>query len=163
VWTRLGVGAAGTVLTSNGAGSDLSWAASGGTPNPTRAQVIYNDTQIKAANTTPVEVIPAPGANLLVSLFAMHSVKQTTAGGYASNPNWSARYDGVATDLCTAQSITITAADKRYRKFTTSDHNITSPPFNTRVMIRGSADTTGGNAANYIVFELVYSLITDGP
>jgi hypothetical protein len=69
----------------------------------------------------------------------------------------------VATDLCTAQSITITAADKRYRKFTTTDHNITAPPFNTSVVMRGTADTTAGNAANYIVFEAVYSLITDGP
>ena len=164
VWTRLGIGAAGTVLTSAGAGADPSWVApAGGTPNPNHAQVIYNHSQILAANTTPVEMIPAPGAGKLVSLFALHSVKQTTAGGYATNPNWSARYNGVATDLCTAQSITITAADQRYRKFTTTDHNITSPPFNTSVVMRGTADTTAGNAANYIVFEAVYSLITDGP
>lgn len=126
-------------------------------------QVILTHAQILGISTTPVEIIPAPGAGKLISVIGAHSIKQTTAGGYASNPNWSLRYNGVATDLTTALSLTITSADKRYRKWTGVDHNFTAPSFNTSVVVRGSADTTTGNAANYVVVEVFYTIITDGP
>ena len=78
--------------------------------------------------------------------------------------------DGViaATDVTAGSttvvlSLTITSADKRYRKWTGVDHNFTAPSFNTSVVVRGSADTTTGNAANYVVVEVFYTIITDGP
>lgn len=134
-----------------------------GSTTLTRSQIIVPHAGILTANTVPIELAPAPGAGKLLIPIAMITVKETTAGGYATNPTWSIRYDGLAIDLVSGQSITITSADKRLRSFAMVSLNITSPPFNTRIMWRGSADTTSGNVANYIVVSLVYEIVTDGP
>lgn len=161
VWTRLGIGAAGTFLKSSGAGADPSWSA---LPSGVLVgQVIIGDAAIKTISSVPVQIVAAPGAGLFINTLTFSTIKSTAGGVYSANPSWSIRYDGLATDLCTAQSITITAADKRYHKYAMVQSNITNPPINTKLMVRGTVDVTGGNAANYVVAHVTYSLLVDGP
>lgn len=169
-WTKLAAGTVGYVLQTNGV-ADPTWVPPstvvvGGGGVSTNRTVLTND-QIKAINTTPIQIAAARAGQILRPI-AITTIKETTAGAYATNPNFSARYDGLASpDINTPQSATITAADKRMLQYLMTQLNVSfvgsAAPINTRIMWRGSADTTLGHADNYMVVEIVYSSIADGP
>lgn len=170
-WAKLAAGTAAYVLQTGGAGADPSWVSPvtvvvGGGGVSTNF-VAYDHAAILAANTTPQQVAAARAGKILRPI-AFTSLKETTAGGYATNPSWRLRWAGIATDIITPSSITITAADKRMFEFVMVQLNITGisgggAPINTALQVSGSVDTTSGNAANWIRFEVVYSDVADGP
>jgi hypothetical protein len=164
-WARLGAGTSGHFLQTQGAGANPQWAeASGGSGDVIQSRVVLTDTQIQSLNTTPVEVIAAPGASKYIRVLGCFAVKNTSAGTYAATANLRIRYAGIATDLVTASGLLLNSLDKRWKYFNVVDVTTsTTDSANTAVQVSSSADVTGGNAANYIVVEVLYSVVDDGP
>jgi hypothetical protein len=148
----------------NGATVSLGAAA---TPEVLRARVVIPHASILTNNTVPIQIVAAPAATEMIQPLSVTTIKQCTAGGYSANPNFSLRYNTLATDLNTALSLQILTADKRNHRFPltamTTTQIFTPPPLGLALMFRGTADVTGGNAANYIVVEVTYTIVVDGP
>jgi hypothetical protein len=164
-WARLAAGTSGDFLKTQGAGANPIWATvSAGAADVKQARVVLTDAQIKSLNTVPITVIAAPGASKYIHVQNAFYVKNSTAGAYSADANISLRYTGIATDITNAPIMALNAATKRSSyQATVATNAITTDPVNTAVVIRSSADVTGGNASNYFMVDVVYTIANDGP
>ncbi len=135
----------------------------GGTPEVLRARVVITDAQIKSLNTVPIQIIAAPGATSYIHVISCYTIKESTAGVYSAAPNFSLRYSGITDELTTAVSLFFGSANKRWQRVGIAAIGNTTNPINTAVVARNTADVTGGNAGNYLVVDVAYTIVTDGP
>lgn len=128
-----------------------------------QVRIVLTDAQIKTLNSVPVELIPAPGANKYIHLISVYTIKNSSAGAYSAAPNFNVRYNGFATSITTALSLFLSSANKRWQKPAMPAVGNTDNVVNTSIVVSTAADVTGGNAANYLVVEAVYTVVNDGP
>ena len=128
-----------------------------------RTRTVVTDAQIQSLNTSPVEVIAAPGAGKFIVVIGCALIKESSAGAYGTSPNISLRWSGASADLTTAKSSGLNAANKTMERLglPATDVGDTTDITDTAVVVRLAADVTGGNAANYLVVETVYFLAED--
>jgi len=164
-WTRLGAGTSGHFLKTQGAGANPVWdAASGGSVEVLRSRVVITDSQIQSLNTTPITIVAAPGVGKYINIHSCFTVKQSTAGAYSATPNFSLRYaSGSAVDIAVATSLFLASANKRWAYLGRGSVGDTAAADNIAVVARLTADVTGGNAANYLVVDVTYDIVNDGP
>ena len=163
-WARLGAGTSGHVLTTQGAAANPIWAAAAGTAEVLKVRLVLTDAQIKSLNTVPITVVAAPGANKMLSPISIWLIKQSTAGVYSSAVSIRLRWTGITTDLVTAASMNLATANKTIARFgVVAIASAALNPFNLALEVSSSADVTGGNAANYLAIEVVYTVFSDGP
>jgi hypothetical protein len=130
------------------------------------ARVVLTDAQIKSGFTVPITIVAAPSAGQIIVPFEYTFIKETSSGAYVSPCNLLFRFAGSGIDLFTALNWFPTAANKRWGKVGTAQTGVivgAAPPFATALQVLLSADNTGGNAANYLAFELLYIIMEDGP
>jgi hypothetical protein len=130
------------------------------------ARVVLTDAQIKSGFTVPITIVAAPSAGQIIVPFEYTFIKETSSGAYVSPCNLLFRFAGSGIDLFTALNWFPTAANKRWGKVGTAQTGVVvgaAPPFATALQVLLSADNTGGNAANYLAFELLYIIMEDGP
>jgi hypothetical protein len=126
-----------------------------------RAYLRVTDAQIKALNSTPIQIIAAPGNNLLIVPIRMVTTIHVVAGGgYNSSQSVSIRYNGIATDIVAGYGgVNSTAANDRTSHaipivaFQATDN---SHAENLAINVFGSGDRTGGNASNYMDVWVYY-------
>ena len=127
------------------------------------SQISITDAQIKTLNTTPVQIVAAPDSTHQYIPIRYALIKQTTAGAYSANISIRLRYTGIALDLATV-TISLNVADRRWGSAApvviTAD---TNNGMGLGLEISGSAGLTGGNAANWLVVQVTYVIITEGP
>lgn len=133
-----------------------------GTPEVRYAQVTLTDAQIKTGNTVPVEIVPAQGSGKQILILGCISIKECTAGIYSVTSNLRIRYAGNPTDLIPVQAMFFTSANKAYKISPLQAGGNTTLGLNTAVQVSLSADSTGGNAANYLTVGVAYTVLTDG-
>jgi hypothetical protein len=163
-WARLGAGTSGQFLKTQGAGANPVWAAAGGSSEVLRARIVITDAQIKSLNTVPIEIVAAPAAGIMISPISLWIIKESTAGAYSANASIRLRWAGITTDLVTASNVSLAVTNKTINRLANPTLSLlTVNPFATALQISSSADVTGGNAANYMVCDVVYTATTDGP
>lgn len=123
------------------------------------ASITLADADIKTLSSVPVNTVAAPGSGFVVMPVMFSIQKNFAAGAYGSNPNIFLRWAGVALDLTTAISLTFTAADSRISAAVNSFAATTSSADNKALVVRSTADVTGGNAANTLKVSVVYYLM----
>jgi len=163
-WARLGAGSSGQFLKTQGAGANPIWAAAAGTAEVLKARVVITDAQIKSLNTVPISIVVAPGASKMLAPISIWLIKESTAGVYSSAVSIRLRWTGITNDLVTAASMNLATANKTIARFgIAAISSVALNPFNLALEISSSADVTGGNAANYLAVEIVYTIFSDGP
>ena len=127
-----------------------------------KARVVITDAQIKTLDSVPVTIVAAPGANKFIAVYGCWTYKNTSAGAYSATPNFSLRFDGLVTDLTVATSLFLASANNSWRRPTM---NVvvgnTTNPMNRAIVATITADVTGGDPANYLVVEVLYTVFSD--
>ena len=126
-----------------------------------KARVVLTDAQIQSLNTTPVTIVAAPGANKFIAVYGCWTYKNTSAGAYGTTPNFSLRFSGLATDLTTATSLFLASANNSWRRPALAMVGNSTDPMNLAIVATLTTDVTGGNAANYLVVEVLYTILSD--
>lgn|SRR3990167_1039232 len=131
------------------------------------ADVSLTEAQLESLNTTPIQIIAAPGAGQLLWVKMIYVILNVTAA-YGSSPTLNAVYDGngAFTALTTTISMAWNSTGTKYNHGTPSTQSYTTTgggfdPANAAVNIRASADPSdpGTGAATARVFAL-YSTLT---
>lgn len=110
------------------------------------ATITLSQSQIEAANTTPITIVSAPGAGILV-VPIMFSVICNVTSAYGTNPNWSIRYSGVANDIGNAVASQLNSTGVRPCFAGVASEAFTTDVRNLAIVLRLSSDPTGGAAA----------------
>lgn len=150
-------GVTGKLIKDGGAIGAINGSPVGGILKQTR--VIVTNAQMKALNTTPVEVISAPGSGKIV-IPVMCWVHSSIAVGYNTSNSCSLRYNGIAVDIGNAQTLASNSAEDSYKYISIQGVNFNSAntnPANSAVMIRATGDLSLGDAAN--TFNVVVTWI----
>jgi len=126
-------------------------------------EIILTDAQILSANTVPIALVPSPGVGKAINVVAVLTIKESTAGAYVGNPTFRIRHIGLATDLVTGMNLFVSSANKRWQTAPGIAAGNTTDVTNKGIEISASADNTGGNAANYLVVQVIYCVSNDGP
>ncbi len=167
-----GLGTAGQVLTSNGAGTLPTWQAGGGGGGLLTATVTLTSAQVKALNGTPVTLIAAQGAGTMISIVSwicklnFGSNAFTSAGGgqiglyYTNN----ASSTGLIANILGNTSLTSTSNQTWIGpivQYTTATPAPSTTKENTPVVVDANA-TIAGNAANdnTVYVNVLYQIIT---
>jgi len=122
--------------------------------------------QILALQTTPIQIVAAPGAGFHIDIFAASFLKDTTAGAYtAASSNLNLTFGSAgAVSAVTALGWSPTAASKVWGKFvpTTNTSTASSNIQNKGIFAQNnSVDPTGGNAANYLTISVTYTIVDE--
>jgi len=146
------VGTATHVLTSNGAGVAPTFQAAGGGELST--SVVLTSSQVKALNTTPIELIAAPGSGNVIQVFGV-SVKMTYGGtNVFTGPSFSTinlGYDGsppIDIGFAMSKGSVIRSADAYAFNTNLSPDNLLSTMENKKVVIYNPSTDFAGNAAD---------------
>lgn len=129
---------------------------SGGSGVVERVTVSLDNAQILSLNTVPVDVVPAPGANLAVFLLGIYNSTDFSAGVY-SNVVVRTRYAGGTTDLTATYSNFLNQATVRGNQLPLTAVGFLASEFtNKAIQISAASNPTGGNAANSWKCTIVY-------
>lgn len=150
-------GVTGKIIKDGGAIGAINGSPVGGILKQT--QVTVTNAQMKSLNTSPVDVITAPGAGKIVIpvMCWVHSVVVT---GYNTSNSCSLRYNGIAVDIGNAQTLASTIAEDSYKYISIQGTNFNSSgssPVNTKVQLRATGDLTLGAVGN--TFSVVVTWI----
>jgi hypothetical protein len=147
-----GLSMAGTVLS-----------ASSGTALVTTVDRALTAVEIRALNTTPIELVAAPGANKVIIPLAVYWWVTRTATAYSANPSFRIRWNGIAFDLFTAMSFFLSTASagekfqEQARLPIDFAYGSGSDPTNKSLQVSATADTTTGTGT--IKVGLAYYLL----
>lgn len=141
---------------------DGTWAAvTGITPGTLPAALELDSTEINGANTTPIEIVAAPGANKVVYPVRIFWWVARGSNALSADVSFRLRWATIATDLVTTPTFNLNVGatpGDRFRSDPANDINFGyggSDPRNKALQISVSADTTGGSGTIVRVF-LVY-------
>lgn len=137
--------------------------STGGSAEVLKARVVLTDAQIKTLNTVPVQIIAAPGVGKYVNIIGCTTLRDTTAGVYSFATACQIRYAGTSNFLVPNLALALTTSDKRWARWPIGALDYVTDPTNKVAEILSGNALTGGNAANYCVIEVVYTIVTDGP
>lgn len=153
-WLRLAAGASGSLLQSNGVAAP-SWVAVT-TPGITKTRVRLTNAQMIALSTTPVQVVAGQGANTIITPVACRVYSDCSAGALGSGVGVSLRYTGIATELTNVSANAIFSNSVKTVTLipVTVSQDPASTFVNVGIVIKGNADSSNGNIANYTVIEL---------
>ena len=147
------VGTATHVLTSNGAGVAPTFQAAGG-GGELSATVVLTSSQVKALNTTPIELIAAPGSGNVIQVFGV-SAKMTYGGtNVFTGPSFSTvnlGYDGsppIGIGVVMASSAVYSSADAYAFNTNQSSGNLLSTMENNKIVAHNPTTNFAGNAAD---------------
>lgn len=129
-------------------------------PDVRTAVVTLTHAQVGGLGTTPVALVAAPGAGLVVVPVSVALSTDFTAGVY-NDPTLRVRYAGDTTDLVTAFAGVLNNATKRTLVRNPLDVAIgTSVVANAALQLSTDVAVTGGNAANQLRVRVTYTLLT---
>ena len=120
------------------------------------ATLTLTDSQIRNLNTTPIQIIPAPGTGLAIVPVFWFARKDTTAAGYSANPNFSIRYSGGSSDLINAVTFSMNSQNKQWAANSGAWGPVTATPANTAAVVNSTANITLGDPSNTMYFEVTY-------
>lgn len=160
-WDELTIGAANTVLKSDG--TDASWQTlSSVGSNVFTATLNLNNTQTLALGTSPQTIISAQGAGTVVLPIIAEVVKDSVAGAYTGTFNFRFRYTGDTSDLLAAGTFNagtnIQTGNFVQNGVTLIKTITTFDVRNKAVQVSNSGDMTGGNAANTTKVRVWYTI-----
>ena len=90
------VGVAGQILTSNGPGALPTFQAAGGGGSATYVRVALTPTQFQNMRLTPIEIIPAQGANTLISVSSIFIELAMAGTAFANGGDYGLQYNNTA-------------------------------------------------------------------
>lgn len=122
-------------------------------------EVTLTDAQIKTLNSSPVTIIPAPGANFFIHPIIYDLKKNTVAGAYNTAPTLDLRFSGVVMNLATSLSSTLSTAGTQWIAGNAVGWSSSATVENLGVVLFSSADVTGGNGANSLRVTIVYKIV----
>lgn len=132
--------------------------------------VTISDAQIKALLTTPVTIIPAPGAGKIIDVIGFCGFLNRQAA-YTNNPGGSLRYAGNASDITSNLTFLQTSAvpGTRFTRFPLNASAVITDPgidviaTNKAVQFRAGQDNTAGDPANFFTVYVTYRIISSVP
>lgn len=120
---------------------------SGGFPAPISRLV--SSAEINSLNSSPIELVPAPGAGkIIVPVKIIYWFTRTTTA-FTADPTIRTRYAGIATDLFSGVSffMTTASAGETFRTLEPTDYNFGyggSDPRNAAIQLSASVNNTTG-------------------
>lgn len=154
-WARLAAGTAGQFLKTQGAAANPIWdTVSSGL---SRIEVDITDAQFKTMNSAPFQIIPAPGAGKII-IIANHSIQiDKASGAYNTSAVLEYRYAGTATAATGTITPGLNTTNPAFAFGGSLAPVITAAaPVNLGIVLRSSADLTGGHANNSARVTLFY-------
>lgn len=130
--------------------ADGSFAAAGGAGSVSKTVVDVTDAEMKGLNTTPKELIPAPGAGIRLVVIYWFMQINKAAGAYSAAVDFHIKYANSAVQLSSlSPTLTSTAAWWGMTQANSLNAAIgTTDVSNQAIQLKSSADITLGNAAN---------------
>jgi hypothetical protein len=123
-------------------------------PPPIVFQSVVRDltaAEIRSLNSSPIEVVPAPGAGLILVPLSWDVQRQVTSAMSAST-TWSLVYTGRSTSLIGTFTSSLTTQDTRWGMMGGANYAMNAnSDVNTGLTMRSSADVTGGAATARVV------------
>jgi len=121
--------------------------------------VKLTDAQIKSLSTVPITLLAGQGANIVTQVVFLAALKSTTGGTYSAGTTLSTRYAAIGADTSTGINFT-NSTNIQFGRALASGATVAdgTDVRNVGVVIRSTADVTGGNVANFITVMLGYSL-----
>lgn len=137
--------------------------STGGSAEVLKARIVLTDAQIKSLSSVPIEIIASPGVGKYINIIGCTTLRDTTAGAYSYATTCYIRYAGTSDYLVANIALALSTSDKRWARWAMAALDYVTDPTNKVVEILSGNALTGGNAANYCVIEVVYTIVTDGP
>jgi hypothetical protein len=137
---------------------------SSGGPKVFKASVKLSDSQIKSLNTTPVQIVAAPGTGKYLQIVGPITViKDSAAGAYSAAPNLSILYGTTAVSAITATTTSLNVADKRWTLIDCNRNALTASTNteNKALNLSNAANVTGGNVSNYMTVVITYIIVDE--
>lgn len=150
--------------TTNFLRADGTWAAAGGGGGGDLllATVDIDNTEILSLNSVPIEIIAAPGANM-IAVPVQLSIFMNNPVGYSTTAGLRLRYNGITTELVSAIAAISGIANDKYfirNSIDISDLGATANDYiNKSIQLSSSTDVTGGDAANFIRISVAYYIL----
>lgn len=129
---------------------------------PTPKTVTLTAAQVNALNTTPVDLIPAPGAGkaiVITSVVAEYDYVTTAFGGVASGDDMRIKYNGGSTIATIETTGFIDQTSDQYRNYTVPAGELTIAP-NTKVVVDSGGDGTTGGTGSTVKLIVTYKIIS---
>lgn len=164
-WLRLPAGTASQVLQANGVAAP-SWVT------PTAVSVlkvrkVLTNAEILQLSTTPITILAAQGANTIITPISCRVYANLAGGTIGGGIGVSLRYAAIATDLTNVSlNALLNNGIKTVTLIPVTQSNDPGTDYvNVAVVLKGNANGTTGNAANFCVVEMSYTvtLVTNTP
>lgn len=118
-------------------------------------RVTLTTAEVKALNSTPIEIIPAPGAGKLILGLVYCTYLDFNSAAYVGSPTMSIEYSGGASLVTIANNILLAVADYQDTGGLVTPKG--APVLNTAVDISASADPTAGDSP--LVVDIWYRIL----